>query len=367
MKMFLKELFIKPINTIFICLGFTIAIYCLSAGTCLFTTFYNLYNDKNYVLKESCSAEFKFKENTSLGNFVDIIEKRDSDVGFMTPRFDLEIEKNRTAYLIGIYNYKDLDKIFPLKEGRFFTKEESISNKKIALVGSNLADLIYMKNDKKYIKIEGEEFEVVGLIGRKTLSYWGLRIFIPVNSLPNDIYNSDYESIGLYYPKDMLKQKNYFYDLKSNSSDKNIESIKVNELSEEEGIASRVFSNNKPIYISLLFSILLAVISILIFSTFWADSLKKNIAIKKILGADNLYIFKQLIYQMLILITFSSIIAGILNIMTLNFLETLVAGNISFDLINIINISIATFTLTILNSLWIYKDILKFNVLKHIR
>lgn len=161
-----------------------------------------------------------------------------------------------------------------------------------------------MKNDKKYIKIEGEEFEVVGLIGRKTLSYWGLRIFIPVNSLPNDIYNSDYESIGLYYPKDMLKQKNYFYDLKSNSSDKNIESIKVNELSEEEGIASRVFSNNKPIYISLLFSILLAVISILIFSTFWADSLKKNIAIKKILGADNLYIFKQLIYQMLILITF---------------------------------------------------------------
>lgn len=148
--------------------------------------------------------------------------------------------------------------------------------------------------------------------------------------------------------------------MKSNSSDKNIESIKVNELSEEEGIASRVFSNNKPIYISLLFSILLAVISILIFSTFWADSLKKNIAIKKILGADNLYIFKQLIYQMLILITFSSIIAGILNIMTLNFLETLVAGNISFDLINIINISIATFTLTILNSLWIYKGILKF-------
>lgn len=44
--------------------------------------------------------------------------------------------------------------------------------------------------------------------------------------------------------------------------------------------------------------------------------------------------------------------------MTLNFLETLVAGNISFDLINIINISIATFTLTILNSLWIYKGIL---------
>ncbi|NYC51451.1 hypothetical protein DE171_003958 [Clostridium beijerinckii] len=51
MKMFLKELFIKPINTIFICLGFTIAIYCLSAGTCLFTTFYNLYNDKKLCSK----------------------------------------------------------------------------------------------------------------------------------------------------------------------------------------------------------------------------------------------------------------------------------------------------------------------------
>lgn len=49
--MFLKELFIKPINTIFICLGFTIAIYCLSAGTCLFTTFYNLYNDKKLCSK----------------------------------------------------------------------------------------------------------------------------------------------------------------------------------------------------------------------------------------------------------------------------------------------------------------------------
>ncbi|SFB03854.1 ABC transporter permease [Clostridium frigidicarnis] len=367
MKIFFKELFIKPINTIFMCLGLTIAIYCLSAGTCLFTTFYNLYNDKNYLLKESCSAEFIFKENISINNFMNNIEQIDPNVGFITPRFDLEIEKNRTAYLIGLYNYKELNKILPLLEGRFFTEEESMSSEKLALVGGNLADLIYMKNDKKYIKIEKEEFEVIGTIGRKTLSYWGLRIFTPVKSLPNDIYNSEYNSMGLFYPKRMLQEKNYFYDLKNNFSNKNIESIKINELSKEDGIASRVFNNNKSMYISLIFSILLALISILIFSTFWADGLKKNVAIKKILGADNLYIFKQLIYQMLILVIVSSIIAGILNLITLNFLEKLMLAQISFDLTNILSISIATFVFVILNSLWIYKDVLKFNVTNYIK
>lgn len=367
MKMLLKELFIKPINTVFMCLGLTIAIYCLSAGTCLFTTHYNLYNDKNYLLKESCSAEFIFKENISINNFMNNIDQIDPNVGFITSSFNLEIEKNRIAYLLGSYNYKDLNKILPLLEGRFFTEEESMSSKKIALVGRNLADLIYMKNDKKHIKIEGEEFEVIGTIGRKTLSHWGLRIFTPAKSLPNNIYNSNYNGIGLFYPKHILQEKKYFYDLKNNFSNKNIESIKINELSKEEGIASYVFNNNKPMYISLIFSILLSLISIFIFSTFWADGLKKNIAIKKILGADNLYIFKQLIYQMLILVIVSSIIASILNIITLNSLEKLIFAQISFDLINIINISIATFVLTILNSLWIYKDILKFNVLNCIK
>lgn len=367
MRMFFKELFIKPINTVFICLGLTIAIYCLSAGTSVFTTFYNLHNDKNYLLKENCSAEFTFEENISTGDFINNIEKVDPNVEFITPRFDLEIGKNRFAYLIGLYNYKNLNKIFPLLDGRFFTEKESASNEKLALVGSSLQDLIYTRDDKKYIMIEKEEFEVKGIIGRKTLSYWGLRILIPANSLPSTMYDYEYNSMGLYYPKYMLQKKDYFNNLKSNFSDNNIETIKINALSQEDGIASKTLGGKKSMYTSLIFSILLAVISVLIFSTFWADGLKRTIAIKKILGADNLYIFKQLLYQMLILVITSSIIASILNLITLNFLEKLIVAQISFDLTNIIIISIATFLLVILNSLWIYKDILKFNVSNYIK
>jgi len=42
MKIFLKELFIKPLNTMFICIDLVISIYCLSIGTSLFNTNFNI-------------------------------------------------------------------------------------------------------------------------------------------------------------------------------------------------------------------------------------------------------------------------------------------------------------------------------------
>ncbi|KOR25400.1 ABC transporter permease [Clostridium sp. L74] len=365
MKIFLKELFIKPLNTMFICIGLIISIYCLSIGTSLFNTNFNFLNDKNYIFKENFIAQFGFKEKISIKDFVSNIEEIDNDNGFLTSKFILE-KGERINYLTGVYNYKNLNNIYPLLDGRYFTNKESISNEKIALVGSEILDLTYIKNGYKYIDIDGESFQVIGIIGRKTLSYWGIQIIVPVKSLPKKFYNSKNENIEIFYPNNMLKQHKYFDDLKNVLKNQNIDEIRIEKVP-QESVLNKVYDNNKAMYVSLIFSILLSLISIFTFSTFWSDGLKRNIAIKKILGANNLYIFREVVCQMLILVAISSIIASGLNIITLKFLEKVFIAKVTFNLINMISITIATFFITMLNSLWIYKDIFNFDVLDYIK
>ncbi|APH19672.1 ABC transporter permease [Clostridium botulinum] len=365
LKIYLRELLINPLNNIFICLGLVISIYCLSIGTSFFYVQFNFYDDINNFWRENLSIQLEFKQDTNLEYIINKIDKLETKSGIVSPEYHIYLGE-RVYSLTGIYKYGNLNKVYPVIEGRYLTKEETKGNKKVALVGSNIKDLTYIKNNIRYMDIQGESFKVVGIIGRDTMSYWGTHVIVPMKSLPKETYRAKSKVIELCYYKNMLNEKGYFNDLKKQLNEKEV--INVNLVNKKpSNIFTKVYDKDKPTYISLGFSIALSLVTILIFSTFWANDLKRNIVIKRILGASNFDIIKMLFFQISIVMSIAIIISVALNTLTLKLLETIFLTSVKINILNILIISIFALIIIILNLFWIYRNIFKFKISEDIK
>lgn len=95
--------------------------------------------------------------------------------------------ENATIIATGLHPFLELKSIYydgktyelPMVEGRFLTGEESRGTEDIVVVGYQYKEKIYVKNEKKYYKIDGREYEVVGIMGRKYGSRFNTMIFLP--------------------------------------------------------------------------------------------------------------------------------------------------------------------------------------------
>jgi putative ABC transport system permease protein len=351
----------------FIIVGTIIAIYCVSIGISFFDIDFNMKNDPNTFWKNNFVAQFTFNSNKNYSTILSNLDYKDKNNSFLSSRYEIDTkQKNRVNYLMGVYGYNTLNNVFPLYSGRFFNEREVNSKEKIAMIGYNIRDEIYMKNGQKYIDVDGDAYNVMGIIGRYTSSYWNTQILIPFKALPKDLLSQGSHSLQLMYPNDMLYDNNYFDKLKANLKNQGLVSINKSETFITSA-SKKTFEDEESRYISIIFTILLAVISLVTFSTFWSTDLKRNFAIKRILGASNLNILKMLFFEIIFITIISTIISFGLHIFTLNILNGMVGEKVYFNALNVWWGTIFALIVTVLNTLWIYRNILKFNVLEDIK
>lgn len=268
--------------------------------------------------------------------------------------------------LSGVYNYSNLDNIYPLYSGRYFSESELLLDDNVAMIGYNILNQTYTKGGNQYIDIYGVKYRVIGVIGRYTSSYWNIQILVPFKALPKDLLSQENTSIQLTFPNVMLNNDKYFAKMKENLKNEGLLSIDIQEHSDGSSFKN-TFEDDKSKYLSLLFTVLLALVSLITFSTFWGVELKRNFAIKRILGASNLNIIKMLSFEILFITIISTIIAFGLHVITLNILNEMFGKKVYFDIGNILWSGIFALVTTFINILWIYSNILKFNVIEEIK
>ena len=84
--------------------------------------------------------------------------------------------------LKGIYYSGDLSEL-PVIQGRFLTSEECKRDTNKAVVGQQYAKEIYERDNRKYYKLDGNEYEVVGILGRESGSRFNTMIFLPLKKV----------------------------------------------------------------------------------------------------------------------------------------------------------------------------------------
>ncbi|MBE5891174.1 MAG: ABC transporter permease [Lachnospiraceae bacterium] len=165
------------------------------AWMCVFvlvTLFCNRWND-SYIPKDGMSQYYEDlvlnnSEEDSASDFIAKLEKQFNS-------FRIQKQNNKGYTPIYLKNMKmGLD----LSEGREFTDEDFQKHSDVALVSENYLDDIYEQDGKKYIAINNDIYEVVGVFKMHTNAVNNnSEIFISMNAI--NYLNSNEEIGGRYY------------------------------------------------------------------------------------------------------------------------------------------------------------------------
>ncbi len=199
----------------------------------------------------------------------------------------------------------------PLVKGRYFTKTDMNGSNRVMIIGKNIAENNGI-NLGDMVSIEGEQFEVVGICGRSTReTSWEYAIYMPWQ-----------EYIQIY--------KNCFQEREtSNTISIHLESGKSDYLNNSDTFVTQANQNginivykdvenvdssslNNTIIITVTATILIfiiAILNIVHLMLYWILERKKEIGIMKALGASNNYIARAVIWEVLAMAIFGSVLA----------------------------------------------------------
>lgn len=171
------------------------------------------------------------------------------------------------------------ENIFKYKfiKGRNISDEEIKNGSKVAVISKNYESFCKKENNKLYIDIDNNTYEVVGIIGnRYSSSYFNLMIFIPYTSTPqiwkndNTILNCNFLVSGKDISIENYKKDFYIKETKFSSLP-------------NQTISNNLFVIKQDVIYFCIISII-SIVNIIIFSFYWINKKKTQIGILKAIG-----------------------------------------------------------------------------------
>lgn len=222
-------------------------------------------------------------------------------------KVDLDLESDTR----GVW-YKGKIRKPPLREGRFFDKQELQSNKKVALVGEKFKKDIFIEEGKSKIEILGKEFEVIGILGGRQTTRLDEMKWIPLDTAIS-LMGADGEYRLDGKNKDTV-QHNMFLLLGIMEKGRTVyENLQTSGMIDGTHGWSNLDISIK-IYLTIIFSFLL---TLMLSIGYWCTGKRKTIHIMNMLGlsirAITLYIVRQYIKIYCMAIAVSLLAVLILN------------------------------------------------------
>lgn len=186
--------------------------------------------------------------------------------------------------------------------------------KNCVALGRDKYKYAYDRDGRKYITIEREEYEVVGVIGSPASDIWDYKIVLNIDCMSERLKKTfaalSNMTINIYSNNsDINESYNKVYSNIYNA-DSSCNITSYNKKSTGESTVSTTLqreniATNIMVYVFCL-------INSIIISMFWTVQRKKELAIKRVCGMDNIRLIMDIAANMLILMAFSVVcyIAG---------------------------------------------------------
>jgi hypothetical protein len=194
--------------------------------------------------------------------------------------------KDENGYTVRKIYFKEKYVELPIIDGRFFNKKDVKSKSNLAIIGKDVKGICYKRDNKEYIRLGEEEYEVLGVIGYKTKLPLDNVIF--VNAFSEYDLKSQIFQIDLFEGKDMdLMTENLELELKR----KGFECETISKGYTYVEYLLPLLANGK------LFCYLLACffITISLALAFWINAEEKEISIKRLEGCRDSRIYLEYI------------------------------------------------------------------------
>lgn len=255
-------------------------------------------NKKLNNLKEIMTALEKINIHTAFSNDIEISNKKIKN--------EFSITKVTSVYAISNSNLFD----YNISWGRNISTDDILKGNKVAIISYDYEDLIYIKNNTKFIDISNETYEVIGIIKNiMGQSFYHSNIFIPYTAYPpswnNNISIDKDFATGLISSNNIIKDIKNFDTSKYDISNYNIRSLNIKSVKDNLTFLKTDLRNFIIIGIASLLNIIL-------FSFYWINCRKKKISIYKAVGYSNIDIYKELLIEILKLCSISLIATNLL-------------------------------------------------------
>ena len=361
MRRLLEKFKLKKIEA-FLVIGFIISSYSFSMliGYC---------SDAASQIIERNKFHKQYKEVTIIENDPDKFESINEIIDIT---YDLGIHNFTSKYLVtaqepvkeekedvlrnevlGAYGKFDFEKHCEI-EGRNFTKEELVSDSKVAIIGERLDEYTYEINNEKYVKLFGDDYKVIGRL--KNTKNFKATTIVPFKSF--NFANNTYDRFGLNIDKDEYKN---IYKL-----DNEKYTVEVNDLPIRSVIS--YLYDMEEVFKECIFQLVLSIANLILFSIFIANSMKKDIAIMKVLGCTNKDVFEEILKKNLKITTIGNLIGIVLFRISSRIIDVAYFSKMSQSfIINILLSSIVCYLISMIISIVTLRNVIKFKLIKEIR
>jgi|GEM_PF-3247881 len=344
MLMIFKQWKVRKATMILLMSGYIIGILVLSVGISL-----TAEAQKKALMSTSGNPEHNMivditSKNLSLLSYnrvLPIVERLSKSVQVQLLNLkgaQIECNKQLSVSIVPVMYTKVPEWQMPLISGRHFLPSETKSKEHIALVGKQIATELLTKGIKpSSIIVNNEQYKIIGVIGSDdTTTQWDSAIYVPFQALPEGLkYNMQTSSKSTFssastetsQSNDSVKQKDIatltlaitkngkspeedMYLIKTLFTE-SVDSSEVQITSGRNSKGGHERVSNSIITTTVISSIILLVtiINVMNLSLFWVLDHKKEFAIKKALGANDSYIIKSIVLEMVLIAVLSALIA----------------------------------------------------------
>lgn len=340
----------------FLILGFFISTFSFSIIISSTYRHYSKISEKNRFFDNYNLVTIESKNNiVKMSSVVNILEKSDIHNTSTHPmqtvfEFGNNFIINEVIGACEGFNIENYAKV----QGRNLNDKDLNSNSRIAIIGEGLKKYAIDIDGKLYMKIFDESYEVIGII--KNSAFFMNSSIIPIRSLP--FINNEYDEFNQLVHKDDINK------LENISRDEF--NISVREIPKEP-IVKYLFKW-VPNLKENMYGILLGIVNLILFSIFFANSIKRKIAVMKVLGAKNSHIYKEVLFNILKVSSLGILLGLLISNLTISFMSKAFVNMYSpIDIYNIGITILLVYFVSILVSVVILFNVINFKLLKDIR
>lgn len=254
----------------------------------------------------------------------------------------------------GLYFNGEYKNHYNIIEGRFFNKEDFDKGNKLVVIGKNLLSKTKTENSKRYIYRANTTFEVIGVMGNKNEpSKFDDLLIYNMDILGEDILDIPESN---WIIDSLIKTETELRTILNNIN-KDKDSIHIHTKEQIPNPLKQALQEKKNNVINCIIIIICIFISLGKAIAFWINNISKEIAIRKVAGANKKKIYGEVVrrYSLFFIIaTMISVVmyntAKYLNILgnikvTLNIFNSIIFLSV-FVIIGFISISIALYNVS---------------------
>jgi len=364
-----------PTTAIFLILGLALSMLMISMGTSFVAE--HLYaesekenakppNGRQYDMVWSGDKTFE-----QIGEcFQGIRKKTGVIVNGLMVHID-ESEVNTYAPVSAEWFVEDNNWHYPVSEGKYFTKEQIENKEKVVLIGKTYKEYTYKENNKTYINIEKEKYQVLGIVGTsEQISLWDSRIFMPCTVLPAKVIK---EMSEYHYMTFILYNENRNFKKDEDVIQRNIKKLfsdpKVSFQGKIESgdMAENLINNPDMIYTIAIVGYLVSLIYAINIVVFWMEKRKYEIGIRKALGYKNRDIIGIILSEMQGFSIISCVVAVAIQFIGSVIFGTIANYTLHIYLPNVIVGIVVVFFTTFITSIWPIRKALRIQPIEILR